>query len=66
MIPPNILLRLGTSPGAPRSVIPKLPQAKSLDSWKGEPYLGEIRFNIEDLKCYKYTENGWEEIKDEI
>lgn len=62
MVPPNILLRLATSPDAPRSVIPKLPQAKPLDAWLGDPYLGEIRFNTEDLKCYKYTENGWEEI----
>ena len=63
MIPPNILLRLGTSPSAPRSVIPKLPKSKPLDAWFGDPYLGEIRFNTEDLKCYKYTENGWEEIR---
>lgn len=64
MVPPNILLRLATSPDVPRGVMPKLPQyAKPLDAWFGDPYLGEIRFNTEDLKCYKYTESGWEEIK---
>ena len=63
MVPPNILLRLATSPNAPKSVITKLPYAKLLDSSLSDPYLGEIRFNIEDLKCYKYTENGWKEVK---
>jgi hypothetical protein len=63
VVPPNILLRLATSLDAPKSVIPKLPQAKLLDSWLSDPYLGEIRFNAGDLKCYKYTENGWKEIK---
>lgn len=64
MVPPNILLRLATSPDEPRSLIPELPPAKPLGSWLNDsPYLGEIRFNAEDLTCYKYTENGWEEIK---
>ena len=63
MVPPNILLRLATTPDVSKSVTLKLPQAKPLDSWLSDPYLGEIRFNTEDLKCYKYTENGWEEIK---
>ena len=63
MVPPNILLRLATSPDAPRSVVPKLPQAIPLDYWMSDPYLGKIRCNTEDLKCYEYTENGWKEIK---
>lgn len=65
VVPSNILLRLATSPNAPKSVTPKLPQAKLLDSRLSvnDPYLGEIRFNTENLKCYKYTENGWKEVK---
>ena len=55
VVPPNILLRLATSPNTPKSVIPKLPQAKLFDSRMSDPYLGEISFNTEDLKCYKYT-----------
>lgn len=65
MIPPSILLRLGTTPDPdpPKSIISNLPKyAKPLDCWTGGPYLGEIRFNAEDLKCYRYTENGWKEI----
>lgn len=64
MVPPNILLRLATTSDSPKGVIPNLPKyIKPLDNWVGDPYLGEIRFNAEDLRCYKYTENGWKEIK---
>ena len=64
MVPPSILLRLGTCPEVPKNWMSKIPKdAKPLDAWTGNPYLGEIRFNIEDLKCYKYTENGWKELR---
>ena len=64
MMPPNILLRLSTCPDAPKDYIPKIPRdIKPLDAWTGIPYLGEIRFDTDMLKCYKYTENGWKEIK---
>ena len=64
MIPPNILLSLGTTPNPPKAIMPNLPKyARPLDAWQGEPYLGEIRFNTQDLKCYRYTEIGWEEIR---
>ena len=33
-----------------------------LDAWTGVPYLGEIRFDTDMMKCYKYTENGWKEV----
>jgi hypothetical protein len=64
MIPPSLLLRLGTTADPPKSVVSKLPKyAKPLDCWTGTPYLGEIRFNTEDLKCYIWSENGWKEVK---
>lgn len=64
MIPPNILLRLANCSDSPKSVIPNLPkEVNPLDNWDGDPYIGEIRCNIEDYKCYKYTETGWKEIK---
>lgn len=64
MIPPSLLLQLGKCPDVPKSVIPNLSNdVKPLDNWDDDPYIGEIRCNIEDYKCYKYTENGWKEIK---
>ena len=51
MVPPNILLRLATSPDLPKkNTVYNLAQYyKPLDSWSSDPYLGEIRFNTEDL-----------------
>ena len=64
MIPPNILLRAATYHDVPKDYMPKVPKyAKPLDAWTGVPYLGAIRFDMDTMKCYKYTENGWEEIK---
>ena len=65
MVPPNILLRLATCPDPPKDGIYKLPyyyKPKPLDDWTGVPYLGEVRLNKEDLRCYRYTENGWKEV----
>lgn len=64
MVPLNILLRLATTPDPPKAVMPNLPRdARPLDAWQDEPYVGEIRFNTQDLKCYRYTEIGWKEIR---
>ncbi len=63
MIPPNILLILGTGLDVPKDWASKVPEdAKPLDTWIDPPYLGEIRFNTDTLKCYIYTENGWKEV----
>lgn len=64
MMPPNILLRLRTCPDIPKDYIPKTPRdIKPLDAWIDPPYVGEVRFHIDTQKCYKYTENGWKEIR---
>lgn len=64
MVPPNILLRLANCPDSSKGVTLNLPKnVKPLDNWDGDPYIGEIRCNIEDYKCYEYTENGWKEIR---
>lgn len=60
----SILLRLANCPDLSKDMTLNLSKgAKPLDNQKGHPYIGEIRFNIEDYNCYKYTETGWEEIK---
>ena len=60
MIPPNILLRLGMCPDVPKDWMQKIPQyAIPLDAGNKVPYLGEIRFDTDMMKCYTYTENGW-------
>ena len=64
MILPSILLRLGTYPDVPKDWMSKVPKyAKPLDTWIDPPYVGEIRFHIDTLKAYKYTENGWKKIR---
>ena len=66
MVPPNMLLRLGTCPDAPKDALPShyiLKSSNPLDACTETPYLGEVRFDTDMMKCYKYTENGWEEIK---
>ena len=63
MIPPSILLRLGTCPDVPKDWMQKIPKdVKPLDAWTGVPYFGEIRFDADMMKCYRYTGNGWEEV----
>ena len=64
MIPPNILLRLSNCPDAPKDYLSKIPRyLKPLDAGTRIPYLGEIRFDTDMMKCYVYTKNGWEEMK---
>ena len=63
-IPPDMLLKLGMRPDVPKDCMQKIPQyAVPLDAGTKVPYLGEIRFDADMMKCYTYTKTGWKEIK---